>query len=75
MNDEKATKVGVGSSIATVGGITAAATGASAATMTGTLATIGGVLGGGMATGIGVVACAPVAIGGIAYGLFKWLND
>jgi hypothetical protein len=40
--------------------------------MTGTLATIGC---GSMAAGIGVVAAAPLAVGGIVYGLWKLFSD
>lgn len=74
-DDSGATKTGLAAGTGTVGAIGVAAAGTSAATMTGTLATIGSVVGGGMAAGIGVVAAAPLAVGGIAYGLYKWLKD
>ena len=56
----------------TVAGIGVAAAGSSAAAMTSTLATIGC---GSMAAGIGVVAAAPLAVGGIVYGLWKLFSD
>lgn len=74
-DDSGATKTALAAGTGTVGAIGVAAAGTSAATMTGTLATIGSVVGGGMAAGIGVVAAAPLAVGGIAYGLYKWLKD
>ncbi|GHU15046.1 hypothetical protein FACS189441_6130 [Betaproteobacteria bacterium] len=74
-NDSEATKTGLAAGAGTVGAIGAAAAGTSAATMTGTLATIGATVDGGMAAGIGIVAAAPLAVGGIAYGLYKWLKD
>ncbi|PJK03834.1 hypothetical protein CO612_08990 [Lysobacteraceae bacterium NML71-0210] len=49
--------------------------GLSAAGITSGLATVGGVVGGGMAAGLVTVAAAPLALGGIAYGLYKWLDD
>ncbi len=67
--------IGTVGGIGTVGAIGIGATGSSAAAMTTTLATIGGVVGGGMATGIIVIAVAPLAVGGICYGLYKWLKD
>ena len=48
----------------TVGGL--GATG-----ITSGLAAVGGVLGGGMLTGLCVVAAAPVVAGGAAYGAYK----
>lgn len=74
-NDSEACKAGGAASAATVAGIGTAAAGTGAATMTTTLATIGGTVGGGMAAGIGIVAAAPIAVGGIAYGLYRWLKD
>ncbi|MBQ5479290.1 MAG: hypothetical protein IIT66_03655 [Acetobacter sp.] len=46
--------------------------GSSAAAMTSTLAALGL---GSMAAGIGVVAAAPVAIGGLAYGAWRLFSD
>lgn len=43
--------------------------------ITSVLAAIGGVVGGGMATGLAITVAAPLAIGGAAYGLYKWLKD
>jgi len=39
------------------------------------LAAVGGVVGGGMAAGMAVTAAAPIAVGAVAYGLYKWLKD
>jgi hypothetical protein len=71
-SDDNAKKAGAVGATGTVAGIGVAAAGSSAAAMTGTLATIGC---GSMAAGIGVVAAAPLAVGGIVYGLWKWLAD
>lgn len=74
-NDSEACKAGGAASAATVAGIGSVAAGSSAAAMTSTLATIGSTVGGGMAAGIGIVAAAPIAVGGIAYGLYKFFKD
>lgn len=71
-DEDKAKTAGTVGAITTAGGIGALAAGASAAEMTAALATVGGVVGGGMAAGIGLVAAAPLAIG---YGLYKWFSD
>ena len=39
------------------------------------LAAVGGVVGGGMATGLIITAAAPVAVGAACYGLYRWLAD
>lgn len=39
------------------------------------LAAVGGLVGGGMAAGLAVTAAAPLAIGAIGYGLYKWFKD
>lgn len=57
------------------GGIAVAASGASAATITGTLATIGGLVGGGMGVGIAITSAAPLAIGAGVYALWKLFSD
>lgn len=67
-NNERAEKIGatIGSG-STVTGIAVAASGASASTITGGLATLGGLVGGGMAAGIALVAAAPIVAGGLGY--------
>lgn len=74
-DDSDAKKVGAAAGASTVGGIGYLAAGASAAEITGALATAGSLVGGGMAAGVAVTAAVPLAIGGIAYGLYKWLKD
>ena len=77
MNNEEIIAGTVGT-VGTATGIGAAAVGASAAELTSALATVGAWFGGGMATGIGVVAAAPLAVGAVLYGvtsLFKGLFD
>lgn len=56
--------VGSGSTVTCIG---VAFHGLSAAEITGTLGTIGGLVGGGMAAGIVLVAAAPAAVGGLGY--------
>lgn len=68
--------VGVGTTAvgAATGGATVAALAggsASASAITYALAAIGGVVGGGMAAGLGVLIGGPVALGGAAYGVTK----
>jgi hypothetical protein len=36
------------------------------------LAAVGGAVGGGMAAGLAVCVAAPVLIGGLSYGLYRW---
>ena len=60
--------VGTVSAVGTVGGL--GATGISSG-----LAAVGGVVGGGMATGLVITAAAPIAAGAACYGLYKWLSD
>lgn len=67
-NNERAEKIGAGvGGGGTVTSIGVAFHGLSAAEITGTLGTIGGLVGGGMAAGIVLVAAAPVAAGGLGY--------
>jgi hypothetical protein len=73
--DSDAKTVGKVAAGGTVGGIGVAASGASAAAITQALAAAGSIVGGGMATGVAVVAAAPLVVGGLAYGLYKWLKD
>lgn len=56
---------GAGSMIALTGGS------ASASAITYALGTIGGLVGGGMAAGLGVLIGGPVILGGAAYGIAK----
>jgi hypothetical protein len=46
--------------------------GLGAAGITSGLAAVGSVVGGGMAAGLVVTAAAPLAVGAVAYGLYKW---
>lgn len=73
-NDNSATIAGCVAGGATATGIGIAASGASASTITWALGALGGLVGGGMAAGIAVVAAAPVAIGGAAYGTTKLIK-
>jgi len=67
---------GAGAGVAgSVGTVVAVGGGTSAAAITTGLAAVGGVVGGGMLAGIAVCAAAPLAIGGVCYGLVKWLQD
>lgn len=64
----KAEKIGAGVAAGgTVAGIGGAAIGASAPTITWALGAIGGIVGGGMAAGLVLVAAAPVAAAGLGY--------
>ena len=78
-NDTKNMVAGIaGSGAATagsVGTVVAVGGGTSAAAITGGLATIGGIVGGGMRAGIGVLAAAPLAIGGICYGISRLFSS
>jgi hypothetical protein len=40
-----------------------------------TLGTVAVLVGGGLTTGVAIVASAPLAIVGVAYGLYQWLRD
>ena len=66
-----------GAAAAAGGGTMVALTGASASAsaITYALGTIGGVVGGGMAAGLGVLIAGPVALGGIAYGTAKAIKS
>jgi hypothetical protein len=69
-----------GAATGTVGSVTAvstagAVTGLGATGITSGLSAIGAVAGGGMATGLAITAAAPLAVGAIGYGLYKWLKD
>ena len=59
---------------ATATGIGIAASGASASTITWALGAIGGLVGGGMAAGVAIVAASPIAVGGAAYGTVKLIK-
>ncbi|MBR2125014.1 MAG: hypothetical protein IJ934_07670 [Acetobacter sp.] len=73
MADDTKAKVAAGvGAVGITAAITAAVSGSSAAAMTSTLATVGL---GSMAAGIGVVAAAPVAIAGLAYGVTRLFTD
>jgi len=74
-DNNDATKAGAVAGGATVGGIGIVAAGASAVEITSALAAVGSVVGGGMAAGVAVVAAAPLVIGGVAYGLYRWFKD
>jgi hypothetical protein len=65
---------GAAGSVATVSTV-GAVSGLGAAGITSGLATVGGVVGGGMATGLAITAAAPLAVGAIGYGLYRWLKD
>jgi len=65
---------GAAGSVATVSSV-GAVTGLGATGITSGLSTIGAVAGGGMATGLVVAAAAPLAVGALGYGLYKWLKD
>ena len=79
--DKKAAIAGAAGTAAgaagSVGTVAAAGTvtGLGATGITSGLAAIGSVVGGGMAAGLVITAAAPLAIGGAAYGLYKWLKD
>jgi peptidoglycan/LPS O-acetylase OafA/YrhL len=49
--------------------------GLGAAGITSGLATVGTIVGGGMSAGLILTAAAPVAVGAVAYSLYKWLKD
>ncbi len=80
-NDNGSIKAaGAGAVMGTAGSIAAVAsagtvTGLGATGITSGLAAIGTVAGGGMATGLALTAAAPLAVGAIGYGLYKWLKD
>lgn len=74
-DNNKAELIGAGiGGGAPIVGITTAASGASASTITWALAAIGGVVGGGMAAGIAIVAATPLAAAGIGYGIVKGIK-
>lgn len=62
--------LGSGGAVATVAAA-GSVTGLSAAGITSGLAAIGGVVGGGMAAGVAVVAAAPIATACIGFGAYK----
>ena len=67
---------GAGAGVAgSVGTVVAVGGGTSAAAITSGLATVGGLVGGGMLAGIGVLAAAPLAIGGICWGIASLFDD
>lgn len=68
--------VGTGAGVAgSVGTVVAVGGGTSAAAITSGLATVGGIVGGGMLAGVGVLAAAPLAVGGACYGICKAATD
>lgn len=77
-NATKAAAAGVaGATVGGAGAIAAVSTAGSVAGLGATgivsgLAAVGGVVGGGMATGLIITAAAPIAVGAVAYGLYKW---
>jgi len=79
--DKKAAIAGAAGTAAgaagSVGTVAAAGTvtGLGATGITSGLAAIGGVVGGGMATGLAITVAAPLVVGGAAYGLYRWLKD
>lgn len=75
MSYDNAKIAGATAGIATTGGIASLAIGASAAEITSMLAITGSIAGGGMATGVIVVAAAPLAVAGVVYGAWKWFID
>jgi len=66
--------VGAAGSVATVSSAGAVA-GLGATGITSGLAAVGAVAGGGMATGLAITVAAPLAVGAMGYGLYKWLKD
>ncbi|UAA38663.1 hypothetical protein KIH87_18700 [Paraneptunicella aestuarii] len=71
---------GAGAATGAVGSVTAVysagtVTGLGATGITSGLSAIGSVAGGGMATGLAITAAAPLVVGAIGYGLYKWLKD
>ncbi len=71
---------GAGAVTGTVGSVAAvsgagAVTGLGATGITSGLSAIGATVGGGMASGLAITAAAPLAIGAVGYGLYKWLKD
>jgi hypothetical protein len=74
-NDDNAKIAGATAGVTTAGGIGALAAGASAAEITTMLYTAGTLVGGGMATGVAVVAAAPLAAAGVVYGAWKLFTD
>jgi hypothetical protein len=66
--------VGIAGSVATVSAAGAVG-GLSAAGVTSGLAAVGGLVGGGMITGIAVTCAGPLAVAGLAYGMYRWLKD
>lgn len=72
--NQAATLAGAGTATATASGLGIAAYGASASTITWGLGALGGLVGGGMAAGIAIVAAAPLALGATAYGVTKLIT-
>ena len=74
-----AAAAGAGAATGAAGAVGAVSTlgvaGLGATGITSGLAAVGGLVGGGMAAGLAVTAAAPLAVGAIGYGLYKWLKD
>lgn len=68
------TALGAAGSLSTVA-VSGSVFGLGATGITSGLATIGGVVGGGMASGLVVAVAAPVAVGAVTYGLYRWFKD
>lgn len=71
---------GAGAATGAVGSVAAvsgagAVSGLGATGITSGLSAIGATVGGGMASGLAITVAAPLAVGAIGYGLYKWLND
>ena len=69
----------IGGGVLGFGGVTAAVSslgiaGLSAAGITSGLSVLGGIVGGGMAAGIGVCAAIPIAVGAVGYALIKGIK-
>ncbi len=76
MKSNVAGLTGAGAGVAgSVGTVVVVGGGTSAAAITRGLAAVGGLVGGGMLAGIGVIAAAPLAIGGICYGISKLVTS
>lgn len=68
------TAAGAAGSVGTVAAA-GTVTGLGATGITSGLAAVGGVVGGGMATGLALTVGAPVLIGTASYGLYKWFKN
>lgn len=78
-NDKGAAAAGLASgavgAAGSVGAVAASGVAGLGATgITSGLAAVGGVIGGGMLSGLVITAAAPLAVGAAGYGLYKWLK-